>query len=231
MLVTQDINIPVVGSPTLVEGMDGGKACLLNGLDQYIDFSMLPRNCLWNPTECALGFTIGFNLKITEIRSTMTIFSNGGEESAGYGVAMYIRERRFYCTVSTTTQIWTVTTTQFSENTFFSIEFTWSVQMGLSLYFDGALTAQTTSFITRNSTMLTVPSKFYVGKSVTTNVFSPFVIENWNFKNSTKEIAEAVLIPPSQVSSITASTTMFSTTGKASFLFLQVFQCQFRSCM
>jgi hypothetical protein len=61
---------------------------------------------------------------------------------------------------------------------FFNIEYSWSIQTGLSLYFDGNLVAETKTYISREVTV----SQYavgYIGVSIEINIFANIVIDGW----------------------------------------------------
>lgn len=206
ILITSSRNLTVVGTPTLVAG-PSGQALELNGADQYIDLSSNDNGCLGNPGQCELGLSVTFNLKFVTLTENMYIFSNGGDEPDGFGTAMYYRRNRLFLTVSTKTKEWTVETTLIKVNVFFKVDFSWSEQTGLVLYLDNKEVASTKTFVTKTVTV-TVMTKFYIGLSITTNIYANIVIDGWEVTEATKETRDLILVE----STTQAETTMESTT-------------------
>ena len=210
-LITISFNFTLIGGITeLVTGKDGSKTAIeLDGISNYIDYSSSDKGCLWKPMDCKLGLTVSFSLKILMVKEEMYIFTSGADQVDGYGVAMYIRNSRFYCTVSTDVMEWTVYTTAYKLNTFMSVQFSWSVQSGLMLYFDGEIVAQTKIFISRSVTV-SAYSKFYIGKSIKADIYANIVIEGWMVKYAAKETADAVLTVTTESSTTESTTGMLS---------------------
>jgi hypothetical protein len=76
-------------------------------------------------------------------------------------------------------------------NVFFNIEYSWSIQAGLSLYFDGNLVAETKTYISREVTV----SQYavgYIGVSIEINIFANIVIDGWTVTEATKETISQV---------------------------------------
>lgn len=189
MLITESVNITVVGGPTLIDG-PSGKVIQLDGSSQYLDLGTQSETCLGNPLMCDFGMTVQFNLKLITVVENMYIFTTGGDRPDGYGVAMYYKRSQLYLTVSTTTMEWTVKASV-NLNVFFNIEYSWSIQTGLSLYFDGNLVAETKTYISREVTV----SQYtvgYIGVSIEINIFANIVIDGWTVTEATKETISQV---------------------------------------
>lgn len=171
------------GSPRFEFGPTGAKALLLNGVDQFVDMGDQTAQCIGNLDNCKLGLTVKFNFKVLKFSKKMYIFSNGGDEPGSYGMAMWYERKRLYLSISTSTKIWTVSTRYTTRNKFTAIQFSWSVQLGIRLYFDGTLVTRTEKYYKREVKNLF--KKFYIGCSVSRKYFSNIVVEGW-------DIAEAV---------------------------------------
>lgn len=210
ILVTPSRNLTVVGTPTLVAG-PSGQALQLNGAGQYIDLSSNDNGCLGNPGQCELGLSVTFNVKFMTLTENMYIFSNGGDEPDGFGTAMYYRRNRLFLTVSTKTKEWTVETTLIKVNVFFKVDFSWSEQTGLVLYLDNKEVASTKTFVTKTVTV-TVMTKFYIGLSITTNIYANIVIDGWEVTEATKETRDLILVESTTQAETTTESTTESTT-------------------
>ncbi|XP_033756295.1 uncharacterized protein LOC117339040 [Pecten maximus] len=207
VLVTSSASFNLIGSPTLVTGLSG-QAIQLDGVGQYIDLSGQIGTCITDLTTCGLGLTMGFNLKVITFTENMYILNFGGDQPDGYGVAMYYRHSRLYLTVSTVTAEWTVFTSKLQVNLFVNIEFSWSIQTGLALYFDGEVVASTTQFITRTVGVTRV-TNLYIGFS--SSVYANIVIEGWEITEACKEIA-SVLDIETTTEAMTTTTELVTTT-------------------
>lgn len=142
----------------------------------------------------------------------MYIFSSGGDEKDNYGVAMYYRYGRFLLTVSSPRQEWTVLTDKILVNVSVNVQYTWSIQFGLSLYLDGIKVASTARPLSRAVAARSTYS-FYLGRSTrsSSTVYAAIVIEGWKVVYACKEIDDAVLDPTS--TTVTATTTASASTG------------------
>ena len=180
---TANLQFTLFGTPGFVSGPTGAKALLLNGNDQFVDMGDQTTQCIGNLDNCKLGLTIKFNLKVIKFSKKMYIFSNGGDEKDSYGMAMWYERKRLFLSISTSSKIWTVKTRFTRLNQFTSIRFSWSVQLGIRLYFDGVQVAKTEKYYKRKVKNLF--KKFYLGCSINRKYFSNIVIEGW-------DIAEAV---------------------------------------
>lgn len=186
ILITRSINFTLSGGPTFVDGPTGGFALLLNKLNQFIDLGDQTGSCVGDLEKCSFGLSFRFNLKVFSFTENMYIISNGGNEPGKYGISMWYAKKRLYLTISTKTRSWTVYSPFKVTGKFVKIEFSWSIQRGLKLFFDGRVVAQTTTFYTRTVTAV-ISSFFYIGKSVlNANIFGNFAIEGW-------EVAECPL--------------------------------------
>ena len=189
-MITRTYNFTLSGNPSFTDGPTGGLALLLNGIDDFVDLGDLTNGCLGDIEKCKFGLSIKFNLKVLELKQNMYIFSNGGDEVGKYGYSMWYRNKRLYLTVSTSTKIWTVYV-PFKKylNTFVNIEFSWSVQGGLELYFDGLRVAHTKVFY-RRTTIAVVSSLFYFGRPISTGVWCNMVIDGWDIAEGTKDMVK-----------------------------------------
>ena len=187
LLVTSSLNLTAVGKPDLVKGPTGGLAVVLDGVKQYLDLGALAGQCATDTELCKHGLTISFRLKFLRLAEGDVVFSSGADGPAGYGVAMFYRHGRLYLRVSTITKEWTVTVSQVSLNKFIDIKFSWSVQTGLKLLFNGEVVAETTKFIRRSVTGSLV-GKFYIGKSVVNSMFAKIIMEGWNIVYGSDDI-------------------------------------------
>lgn len=213
VLITRSTNYTVIGNPSLVTGPTG-QALQLDGATQYIDLSNSDNGCLGNPAQCEFGLSVTFNLKFVTFTENMYIFSNGGDEPDGFGVAMYYRRNRLFLTVSTETREWTVETTLIKVNVFYAVDFSWSEQTGLVLYLDGKEVASTKTYITKTVTV-TITTKFYIGLSINTNIFANIVIEGWTVTEATRETRDEIVMETTteaESTTETESTTEMSTT-------------------
>ena len=213
VLVTQSTNFTVIGNPMLVAG-PSGQALQLDGATQYIDLSTNNNGCLGNPGQCQFGLSVTFNLKFVTLTENMYIFSNGGDEPDGFGTAMYYRRNRLFLTVSTKTKEWTVETTSVKVNAFIKVDFSWSEQTGLALYFDDKEVASTKIYVTKTVTV-SVMTKFYIGLSITTNIYANIVIDGWTVTEATKETRDLITMETTTEAETTTtemSTTELSTT-------------------
>ncbi|XP_035829885.1 uncharacterized protein LOC106014199 isoform X2 [Aplysia californica] len=194
VVLTPYLNLTVVGSPSLIELSPGNNAMELDGNSQFVDMSNLPTdNCLWTPDDCKFGLTVSFSLKVVTVKDNMYIFTNGGDQKDSYGVAMYYKYNRFYLTVSTKLKEWTVFTDKIQVGVAVKVEYSWSVQFGLSLYLDGEKVATSTRFIERSVSVRQLTT-FYFGRSVLEIdiVYSQIIIGGWKVVFACKEIDEAV---------------------------------------
>lgn len=180
---TANLQFTLFGTPSFVSGPTGAKALLLNGNDQFVDMGDQTAQCIGNLDNCKLGLTVKFNLKVIKFSKKMYIFSNGGDDRDSYGMAMWYERKRLFLSISTSSQIWTVKTKFTRLNQFTSIRFSWSVQLGIRLYFDGVQVAKREKYYKRKVKNLF--KKFYLGCSIKRDYFSNIVIEGW-------DVAEAV---------------------------------------
>lgn len=147
MLITTNVNLTLIGSPTTVDGWKGGLAVDLNGKDQLID-SPGNNNCLSEPDNCLLGMTFKISLKLFELKENMYILTSGGDQQGGRGVSLYYWKKRLYLTISTVDKEWTVKTKFTKVNAFFDLEFSWSID-GLELFIDGISVGKRLKYIKR----------------------------------------------------------------------------------
>ncbi|CAG5116409.1 unnamed protein product, partial [Candidula unifasciata] len=217
-LITREVNFTVTGNPMLVNLSSDSKnlAVQLNGIDQFVNLSSIERSsCLWDPGTCRFGLTVLFGLKVLNLKEGMYIFTSGGDEKDNYGVAMFYRYGKFFLTVSTHMQEWTVFTDKIVVNVSVSVQFSWSIQFGLSLYLDGIKVATSTRFIYRN--VLTRKTfNFCLGRSVTVSspaIYAAIIIEGWKVVYACQEIDEAVLEQTTTVTTTAATTNITSSTA------------------
>lgn len=190
LLLSPSFNFTIFGSPGFVTGPTGGFALLLNGLNQYVTLGDQSGSCLGDLELCQFGLTFRFNLKIIKFSQKTYIFTNGGDQAGYYGMAMWHTRNRLYLTCSTKTRVYAVFIPFQMTNTFVRIEFSWSLQTGLGLYFDGKLVSMTTKYYVRQTAILS--RQFYMGTSLTMTGFSNIVIEGWDFTEATKDIADSL---------------------------------------
>ena len=165
-LVTRTVNMTVFGAPSLVPAPQGGFAILLNGIDQYFQLPTT-ESCLLNPTTCNFGLYVKFKLKILEFQRPQTyILSCGADDRDFTGVAMWWRNDRLVVRVRTQDKIWKVRgkylsgESQFQD--FVSVEFTWNVDSGLSMFIDGEFADMNT--VVRKAKFDKTPDECLVGK-------------------------------------------------------------------
>lgn len=189
LLITKSYNFTLSGNPKFTNGPTGGKALQLNGIDDFVDLGDQTAGCLGDPEKCKFGLSVKFNLKVLELKEKMYIFSSGGDSPGKYGMSMWYSRKRLYLTVSTRTKIWTVYV-PFKKylNTFVNIEYSWSIQGGLSLYFDGIRVARTVEFYRRTTAVLS--RLFYLGRRIETGGFCRMIIDGWDLAEGTKEMTK-----------------------------------------
>ena len=190
LLLTLSGNLTVNYHPVFTRGPAGGQALLLDGRQQFIDFGDLTNSCLGNLALCRYGLTISFNLKVITFRKNMYIFSSGDDSMAG--MSMWWRGHHLYLRVVTSDREWVVKT-KFRQreriNRFIKIEFSWSMQAGLSLYFDGKLKdTKRKAKKVRGSRRFSY--KFYIGRHFSKKEFAHCVISDWNVVFAEKDIVK-----------------------------------------
>ncbi|XP_029649426.2 uncharacterized protein LOC115223143 [Octopus sinensis] len=188
VLVTSSLNFTIFSNVTLVRVTKDVLAANLEGKDQFIAADTLQTTCLSNPENCRLGISISFGMTIKSIKENMFIFTNGGDDPARTGVAMYYTRNQLFLTVSTKSQQWTVSTGKLVVNIYTKITFSWSIHTGLKLFLDDKLVSETEIYLQKNATKV-ASRKFFIGTSSTKLVFSQIVIAEWQVTFATKEIA------------------------------------------
>ncbi|XP_041370718.1 uncharacterized protein LOC121384400 [Gigantopelta aegis] len=188
ILLTLAGNLTVHNNPVFTLGPTGGNALLLNGKQQFIDFGDLTDSCLGNLALCRFGLTASFNLKVLTFRKHMYIFSSGDDNMGG--MSMWWKGQHLYLRVVTTDREWVVKA-RFRErgliNRFIKVEFSWSVQAGLSLYFDGVLVdTKTKAKKVKGSRRFS--HRFYIGRHFSRKEFAHCVISDWNVVFAQKDI-------------------------------------------
>ena len=140
--------------------------------------------------------TMSFGLIINKPVDGMYIFSNGGDNPLGTGVAMYYKRNQLYITVSTIKYQWTVSTFKFSLGTYMQFEYSWSMQIGLEVYINNVKVAHTNKYLEKNLD-LTSPSTilggFSFGSLQAENTISTIVIAEIRVKFASKNLA--IFIP------------------------------------
>ncbi|GFN75653.1 von Willebrand factor d and egf domain-containing protein, partial [Plakobranchus ocellatus] len=226
IVLSDEYNFTIFGEPDLVQlSSDSQRGALqFNGRDQWLEMSNLDMsNCLLNPENCAQGFSLSFDVKLLELAENTYICTNGGDEPDFYGLALlHLAGGRLQVTVSTTDKEWTVRTKASKavfQNITFSIEISWSLQFGLSLYLDGELAANTTEFYYRQKVVATRPTNtFLVARDLSGQTFTQMIITGWKLVLVCKEIDDAVpelmtTAPPTTVTTelVTNATANFTT--------------------
>lgn len=195
VLVTANGNFNVVGNPTLNTDL----SITLNGLNQYIDLGDQSSNCLGNYSLCKLGLTVSFDLTIKQLFEGMYFITNGGDLPGSAGIAMYYERERIFVTVSTLISEWTVETTQVEINVMHRYEFSWSEQMGLSLYIDEILVAHTNIYISRIIVTVTRVMQFVIGRSLTAEIYTNCDFGGFEVAEATRDTTRLVALPEGKI--------------------------------
>lgn len=189
ILITPAFNLTIHKSPQL-KTENEIVFCGLNGIDQYLELPDQSNTCLGNPLLCDYGMSVKFNMKIKSVKENMYIFTTGGDRPDGYGVAMYYKRSQLYLTISTTTMEWTVKT-NININVIINIEFSWSIQTGLALFFDGKMVAETKTYISREVTT-SVYNVAFIGVSIDIQIYADIDIDGWVVTEATRETLDSV---------------------------------------
>jgi hypothetical protein len=165
LVITRTFNITIGGTgvPTLIPGFTGGNAVLLDG-KQYLTYGDQTDSCFGDVERCTKGVTIRFNLRLNRQSSKCFVFSNGGEEAANYGYAMWFENNKLYTRTSTKGSEWTISTSSVQVEKFMKVEMSWSLQNGIQLSIDKEVKT-TKRFISRPSKTYTAVREFVIGGS------------------------------------------------------------------
>jgi hypothetical protein len=117
----------------------------------------------------------------------MFFFTNGGDQPGHAGMAMWWSGGKLYLIVRTATREWILSTPFSTVGTFVNIEFTWSVQLGLHLLFDGVAVADTTEFGMLEGE-ITIETLFLIGASWDQTIWAGITIEGWNVVDAVLEV-------------------------------------------
>ncbi|XP_062616289.1 uncharacterized protein LOC134278004 [Saccostrea cucullata] len=175
--LTPNVWFTVYGTTPTGQGPTG-LAIWLDGVNQYIDMINQSSPCLHDLLKCRYGLTVIFNLYLHEFRTKMYIFTNGGDEKGFYGMSMWHERKRLFLSISTKSKIWNVNTKFITLRKYIKIQFSWSPQFGIRLYFDDLLVAQSSRFYKRYANNLA--DKFTVGCSLNQQYFFRGAIDGWN---------------------------------------------------
>ncbi|XP_056005498.1 uncharacterized protein LOC130050218 isoform X3 [Ostrea edulis] len=173
------VSIGGTGTPTLITGLSGEKAVVLDG-NQYISLGDLTGACFGDVEKSTFGITITFNVKLTANISNCYVFSNGGEEVSNYGYVMWFRNDKLHASVSNSENEWAVSTSVEVEK-FIHVEMSWSLQNGLQLNIDENVNVSSKKCFLRPASNYTVFKDFVIGGSSKKDGNCQMAIESFAF--------------------------------------------------
>ncbi|GAB1607640.1 hypothetical protein Ahia01_001047900 [Argonauta hians] len=165
ILQTTYFKMSVFGrKPKLTIGPKRGKYIHIRQDGDYLMKSNLT-SCLLDTSYCPYGFTGLFDLKINDMRRNVPILTANSDTDHGQGLKVFYRNNKLYIRVVKGRKVWTVFTSVRNRKGFFSVEFSWSEQFGLTLSINNQKKAHTNRFIVRqtinkNSTSLFIGTYF-----------------------------------------------------------------------
>ena len=181
------------GNPRLITGTRGELALVLNGREQYLQFSSYLDMCLFNPERCSLGIVHTFTLNFLSLKDNTYIISNCGDRKNTWGYAFYYKNNQLIFTVSTRKYIYmaaaTYPNTESLKRTS-DYELSWSAQEGASIHINGQLVTKKSLKIERSSTLLKQGSCMYsVGKNPgKLKPLGHFKLERWRVYFASRSI-------------------------------------------
>lgn len=173
------VSIGGTGTPTLITGLSGEKAVVLDG-NQYLSLGDLTGACFGDVEKSTFGITITFNVKLTANISNCYVFSNGGEEASNYGYVMWFGNDKLHASVSNSENEWAVSTSVEVEK-FIHVEMSWSLQNGLQLNIDENVKVSSKKCIPRPASNYTVFKDFVIGGSSKKDGNCQMAIESFAF--------------------------------------------------
>lgn len=110
-------------------------------------------SCLVNIDGCSSGFTVSLNANFLKILDNTFIISSGGNIPDTKGFALYYRQHKLYCSVTTSSKTWTLQIPfVLTTNVWKNFEFSWSKTLGLELYIDHVFKASVTQSVPATAT-------------------------------------------------------------------------------
>uniref|UniRef100_A0A2C9L6R6 VWFD domain-containing protein n=1 Tax=Biomphalaria glabrata TaxID=6526 RepID=A0A2C9L6R6_BIOGL len=142
ILNTGTVTFEVFGNPVLISGPFGGNAILLNGIDQYLNFSSIDSTCLGDLSKCPYGITIKFSLAIFKFKNQMYILSCGADTLRTSGLSIWYQGNKLNARIRNGFKEWKVMANfkpSLYQSKFVDVKLSWSVNNGLVLFLDNKL--------------------------------------------------------------------------------------------
>lgn len=134
-----DINGTVVGGATLVAGKHGN-SLYTDGITQYVNYGVHDQDCFANPDMCANGITFSFwVMMLDQIPDFHTVFDSGSvyADSLGFSFKRESDGKPLARVATSTTTFFYRSDGIWELNQWLHVVFTWSVDDGIQLYFNG----------------------------------------------------------------------------------------------
>ena len=145
---------------------------------QYIDVGA-NATCQGNLNRCNNGFTLRYRLKPGSLQNNQYWHS-----SAPYDI--YYKQGKVHAVFRTPTHIWSVSTDQFSRNSWNLFDFSWHADEGLIMYVDGKEVAANQT-VTVNHEGYDINQPMYIGKDMGDTGYGDFDIDDvqlWEAKRA-----------------------------------------------
>jgi hypothetical protein len=190
MTTKHNVDVGGTGTPTLITGLSGEKAVVLDG-NQYLSLGDLTGSCFGDVEKSALGITIAFNVKLTASMSNCFVFSNGGEKTSNYGYFMRFGNNKLYAGVSSSEYEWAVSSSVEVEK-FIRVEMSWSLQNGLHLNISQNVTLSSKKCIPRPAFHYMVLKDIVIGGSADKDKMCQMAIESFSIVCAFTDIVENI---------------------------------------
>ena len=180
----------VPASAKVVDGITGKALELADSTDaepEAIEVTAKEDSCLGDIAKCgADGVTYNFRVKLKALVENSVIFSSGGEEESGYGMALFYALGQFQFVVRTRTAVWRCSFSAIRVNRWMQLTLSWQENYGVVVYVNRRSVARSIMSIPRMPPMTgKIPrTNLFIGRaSVTKSAFkyTPMVIEGFQF--------------------------------------------------
>ena len=135
-LLHGSVFVTLHGKPRLVRGKLG-RALMLNGRNQYVDFGDHHGDCFGNLDNCKHGATVAFWLRPDHLARDAYFLWTGNN-----GLAMWYRGKRVHVSAKTSTKEWQLSTDKLRPDQWHLAEVTWSEDKGLRLVVGNEVVAE-----------------------------------------------------------------------------------------
>lgn len=176
----------------VVNGLTGKALELADASDAGADpkaIEIVPKDdgCLGDIAKCGTdGITLNFRVKLKALLENSVIFSTGGEQESGYGMALFYAFGRFQFVVRTRTAVWRCYFNTFRLGRWVQLSVSWQENYGVIVYVNRRSVARSIVSIPRMQPMTgKIPrTSLFIGcAALKSSIFkyTPMVIEDFQF--------------------------------------------------